>query len=230
VKRIGRYLPLMLLMLCLIPLAEAQSFFDVGIGFGYARDKAAALGIDQNTLLNCVPATSSTCVATPALSAFMMGADINLILWKHFGAGFQLNVQPAKQNYAVLQGAITSAGQPEIDLQSRVSFYDIDAVYQPVTKKKYAIQLKGGIAIANLKFYENVSGGNAVIGSFNQSQYAGSSNHFGGHFGGGVQIFVTDHIFIRPEYDGHYIRNLSQFGSNLVNGGMVWIGYSWGDR
>ena len=108
-----------------------------------------------------------------------MGFQMNLILWKHFGAGFNMDFQPARQNYAVLETAAISQGVPEIDLQSRITFYDIDAIYQPYTSKKAAIQLKGGLGVANLKFYENESGANAVIGSFNQSQYAGSSNHFG---------------------------------------------------
>jgi len=230
VRRIARYLPLLFLVLCTIQFAQAQSFFDVGIHFGAAQDKAAAQGIDQNTFLNCPIGQSSTCVATPSLSAFMMGFQMNLILWKHFGAGFNMDIQPVKQNYAVLETAAISQGVPEIDLQSRISFYDIDAVYQPYTSKKAAIQLKGGLSIANLKFYENESGANAVIGSFNQSQYAGSSNHVGAAFGGGVQIFVTDHVFLRPEFVGHYIRNLSQFGSNFVKTEMVTVGYSWGDR
>jgi len=42
---------------------------------------------------------------------------------------------------------------------------------------------------------------------------------------------VTDHIFIRPQFDYHYSPNLNQeFNSNSVIGGMVWLGYSWGDR
>jgi hypothetical protein len=46
-----------------------------------------------------------------------------------------------------------------------------------------------------------------------------------------VQVFVTDHIYIQPQFDFHYVPNLTdQFGSNIAVGGMVWVGYSWGDR
>jgi len=61
-----------------------------------------------------------------------------------------------------------------------------------------------------------------------QSQYAGSSNHFSVHGGVGVQIYVTDHVFIRPQFDVHYVTNFSQFGRNIVTSEMVWIGYSLG--
>jgi hypothetical protein len=230
VRRICRYFPVLVLLLFCVQFAGAQSFFDVGISFGAAQDKAASVGVDQGTLLNCALGSTTTCVPTPSLSAFMMGFNIDIILAKHLGAGFQTAIQPARQKFAVLQNRNLSTGTPEIDLQSRLSLYDIDAVYQPFTLKKAALQLKGGISIANLKFYENLSGANALIGSFSQSQYAGSSNHFGGHAGAGVLIFVTDHVFIRPAFDAHFIRNLTQFGSNFVANEMVTVGYSWGDR
>ncbi|MEI9971972.1 MAG: hypothetical protein WDO73_07875 [Ignavibacteriota bacterium] len=42
---------------------------------------------------------------------------------------------------------------------------------------------------------------------------------------------MTDHIFVRPQFDYHYVPSFTdQFGSNSAVGGMVWVGYSWGDR
>jgi hypothetical protein len=69
-----------------------------------------------------------------------------------------------------------------------------------------------------------------VLGSQSQSQYAQSANHLNVHGGVGVDIFVTDHIYVRPQFDVHYIPNLTQFGSSVVLDGMVWLGYSFGDR
>jgi hypothetical protein len=47
----------------------------------------------------------------------------------------------------------------------------------------------------------------------------------------GLQIFLTEHIFVRPQFDLHYVPNFTdQFGSNTVPAGMVWVGYSWGDH
>jgi hypothetical protein len=160
----------------------------------------------------------------------MLGFGANLMLWKHFGIGGEANIQPSKPTYALLQPGIASQGQPAITLQSRITFYDFNGIYQPVNTKKVALQLVGGIGGANLKFYENATGANALVGSYNQSQYAGSSNHFQVHGGVGVQFYVTDHVFIRPQFDVRYVRNLSQFGRNLVTSEMVWLGYSFGDR
>jgi hypothetical protein len=69
-----------------------------------------------------------------------------------------------------------------------------------------------------------------VLGSQSSSQYFQSSNHFQVHGGVGVQIYLTDHVFLRPEFDIHYVNNLTEFGSKIVTQEMVWLGYSWGDR
>jgi Outer membrane protein beta-barrel domain len=230
VRRIGFYLPLLILVLCATQFANAQSSFDLNIGFGAVQAKAASQGLDQNTLLNCNLGSATTCVSTPSLNSFMLGFGGSLMLWKHFGVGGEASVQPSREKYATLSSAIPSLGQPEIDLQSRVTFYDFNGIWQPIATKKAALRLEGGIGGTNLKFYENVNGANAVIGSYNSSQYAGSSNHFQVHGGIGVQIFVTDHIFVKPQFDVHYTHNFSQFGTNLVTSEMVWIGYSFGDR
>jgi hypothetical protein len=50
------------------------------------------------------------------------------------------------------------------------------------------------------------------------------------HGGVGVEIYITDHIFVRPQFDVHYVRNLSQFGSSVVTSETVWLGYNCGDR
>jgi len=61
-----------------------------------------------------------------------------------------------------------------------------------------------------------------------------SANHFDIHVGVGLSIYVSEHFFIRPQFDLHYAPGLggvnNQFNSNLVPAGMVWVGYSFGDR
>lgn len=227
-RRISRYLPFLVLLLVAVPFASAQSSFDINVGFGAMQDKAGP-GIDLNTFLSCSSATAvGACQSTPALSGFAMGVGGSLMLWKHLGFGADVNFQPAKQDYLKVQAANVNAGVPSITEQSRVMLYDFDAIYQPVSSKKAAFQLRGGIGGANLKFYENQSGSNGLTGNFNQSQYAGSSNHFQVHGGAGVQIYLTDNLFIRPQFDVHYVHNFFQFGRNLVTEETVWIGYSFG--
>lgn len=227
-KRISRYLPLLFVLFCCVQFASAQSAFDFNIGFGAVQDKASSTGLDQN--LNSCTLSSTGCTNTPSLSGFMLGFGGDLMLWKHIGVGADVSLQPGKQTYVDLSSQAAANGLNTLSLQSRVTLYDIDAVYQPVNTKKVGLKLRAGIGGANIKFYESGSASNSVIGSQNYSQYFGSSNHFQVNGGIGVQIYLTDHIFVRPEFNVHYVRNLSQYGSNIITQEMVWLGYSFGDR
>ena len=228
-RRISRYLPLLFVLICCIPFASAQSAFDLNMGFGFIHDKANASQVDQN-LATCPNANEVLpCVSTPALSGFMLGFGGDLMLWKKFGIGGEVALQPGKQTYVNLNGSAASQGLNSLSIQSRMTIFDINGIFQPISTKKVALKLEGGIGAANLKFYEAGSS-SSVLGSQNQSQFIQSANHFNVHGGVGVEIFVTDHVFIRPQFDIHYIPNLTQFGSNIVMSGMVWVGYSFGDR
>jgi len=217
VNRTCRYLPLLSLLLFSIPYASAQSSFDLNLGFGSAFAKAAGGGIDNTTFGSCIVAGDPTCVATPKLSGFFLGAGGAVMLNKRFGLGVEAAFQPAKGDYSVLQ--------------YRQTFYDVNGIFSPLNQKRIAVQLQGGLGGARTSFSITQSGcvGTAVCSS--QVQPVGTSNHFQIHAGLGVQLFVTDHIFIRPQFDLHYIPSFTdQFGTNVVPAAMVWIGYSFGDR
>jgi hypothetical protein len=194
------------------------------------QDSAAKQGTDTTTLLSCSTATDATCSSTPALSGFMLGFSGDLMLWKHFGVGAEVNFQPTKQNYLVLQQQIVAAGQPGYTLQSRVTFYDFNGIYQPVKSKRAALKLEGGVGGANIKFYEASTSTTSLTGTQNFSQYFGSSNHFSVHAGAGVQIYITEHAFLRPQFDIHYVTNMNQFGRNIVTEETVWLGYTFGGQ
>ena len=210
-NRICRYLPL----LFSISFAYAQSAVDVNVGFGTVHDKAATSGSDSVTGAACT--TGSTCQMTPALSGFFMGFGGAIMLNKRFGFGGEASLQPRKQDYA--------------GLQSRQIFYDVNGIFAPVNQKKVVLRLEGGIGGATTSFSVTQSScvGTAVCQT--QSQAVGSAKHFQIHAGAGVQIYVTEHVFIRPQVDLHYVPNFTnQFGSNMAPGAMVFIGYSLGDR
>ena len=220
-KRICRYLPL---LFC-ISFAYAQSAVDVNLGFGTFHDKAAGSGIDSTTGLTCT--TGSTCQQTPALSSLFMGFGGSIMLNKRYGFGGEVSLQPAKQNYSTVSD-YTGAVYP---LQFRQIFYDFNGIYAPVNEKKVMVRLEGGIGGATTRFSLTSSSCVGTAVCQNQTQPYASSNHFQVHVGVGVQLYVTEHLFIRPQFDLHYVPNFTnQFGSNLAPGAMVWIGYSLGDR
>jgi hypothetical protein len=222
VKRICPYLPLLSLLLLSIPFASAQSSVDFNVGFGTAHDKSTGAGIDNlnsaNAFGSCtVGSADPNCQATPALSSFFMGVGGDVMLTKRYGFGGEASFQPAKANYG--------------PLQFREILYDFNGIYAPVNRKKAILKIEGGIGGAKTSFSYTQSScvGTAVCST--QSQPVGSSNHFQVHAGVGVQIFLTEHVFIRPQFDFHYVPGLTdQFGSNMVPAATVWLGYSLGDR
>lgn len=221
-RRISRYLPLLFVLFYCIPFARAQSSVDFNVGFGTAHDKSTGAGIDNlnsaNAFGSCtVGSADQYCQATPALSGFFMGVGGDVMLTKRYGFGIQADLQPAKADYG--------------PLQFREILYDFNGIYAPVNQKKAMVQIMGGIGGAKTSFsYTQTSCvGTAVCST--QTQPVGSSNHFQVHAGVGVQIFLTEHVFIRPQFDFHYVPGLTdQFGSNMVPAAMVWLGYSIGDR
>jgi hypothetical protein len=170
------------------------------------------------------------------MGGFVMGVGANLMLWKHFGVGMEAVLQPGKATYAqipavtyVSTGGVTQILQPAYPLQTRVTLYDLNGIYQPVSTKRANLQLIGGVGGANVKSYLGTST-SSLLGSSSYGSYLSSSNHLNLHAGVGVQIYLTDKLFIRPQVDIHYVPNFIQFGTNLVKQEMVWIGYTIGER
>jgi hypothetical protein len=213
---------LLALPLCLTPFASAQSSFDVNVGFGTAQVGSNGSGIDSasssNAFGTCSPSSGDTfCQKTPGLSGFFLGLGGDVMLQKHFGIGAEVNLQPAKSDYG--------------PLQYRQMFYDFNGIYAPINEKRVQLQLQGGIggARTGFSFAQNSCVGTAVCS--NVSQPVGNSSHFQVHAGVAVQFFLTEHLFIRPQFDLHYVPNLTQqFASNAVPEGTIWVGYSFGER
>jgi len=214
---------LLLIVFCAYaPVAGAQSSVDFNIGFGTAHAKAGGFGIDSassstNAFGSCITGTGDPfCQSTPSLNGFFLGFGGDVMLYKHIGFGAEASFTPSRRDYG--------------PLQYRQTFYDFNGIYAPISAKRAVLQLQGGLGGAKTGFAFSQS---ACVGSAvctNQTLPVGNSNHFQLHFGAGVQIFVTQHWFIKPQFDLHYVPNFTdQFGSNTVPAGMVWVGYNFGN-
>jgi opacity protein-like surface antigen len=208
VRRFCRHLALLVLPLLCLSAAYAQAGIDVNVGFGTNHAKSSGQSIDTFG--------DGTLYRTPSMGGFFLGLGGNLMLWKHLGVGAEVQLQPNKPDYA--------------GLQARTTFWDINGIYQPVSAKRASLQLIGGIGGANMRFYYSSQYCSQFSGCSSQNQFLESSNHFQVHGGVGVQLYLTDHVFIRPQFDIRYVHNFFQFGSNAVPGASVWLGYSLGDR
>ena len=232
-RRICRYLPLLSLVPFCVSLASAQSAVDINVGFGGAWDSAGKNGIDfGSTTGGCTTPPGSTCQVTKALSSFMLGFGGDVMVKDKLGFGLEYSITPALQTYAPLNGSTSAlAASVEEPVQSRVSFYDFNAVYRPIATKKAALNIEAGIGGERTSFSVTQSGclGTAVCSS--QTSPVGTASHFQEHIGIGAQIFVTEHLYIRPQLDLHIANGLTnQFGSNFVPTVMVWVGYNLGSK
>jgi hypothetical protein len=208
VKMIRRYLPLLCLPFLSVPFAFAQAGVDFNFGVGTAHAKSS------NELIDTFG--DGQLFRTPALKGPFLGFGGAVLLTQRYGFGLDYTLQPHKPDYA--------------GLQARTSFFDVHGIYQPISTSRAALQLKGGIGLANVRFYYTQEGCSGFTGCSSQSQFLDSSNHFQLSGGVGVKVYLTDKVFVRPQLDLRYVPNFFQFGTNFVPGATVWVGYSLGDR
>jgi hypothetical protein len=218
VKLILRYSPVLSLFALCLPFAAAQNAFDINLGFGSVHDSATGGGIDSLTGLTCAPGSAdTTCQSTSGLGGFFLGFGGDIMFTKYLGGGFQADIQPAQSGYG--------------PRKYRQGFYDVNGIYAPINRKRVVLQLMGGLGIARTSFSVSETGcvGTAVCTT--EVEPVGNANHLDVHTGVGVQIFLTEHIFVRPQFDFHYVPGFTnQFGSDAVPGGSIWVGYSFGER
>jgi hypothetical protein len=227
VKKICRYLVIAFPFMLALPFASAQSVVDAAVGFGTAQAPASAQQIDTDTFLNyCRVGTSTNCEKTGKMSRFFMGFGANFMLWDHFGIGMEAKLQPAKQDF----GHFSYGGYP-YTAQTRTILYDVNGIWKPWSNTRASLQLLGGIGGASVRFAAAAQcGTGSVLSCSNNSSPINNSNHLQLHGGVGVQVYLTDVVFIRPQVDMHWVRNFSEFGRDTVPSYMVWLGYSFGSR
>jgi hypothetical protein len=216
------YLPWLSLVPICVSIASAQSAIDFNIGFGGAWNSASGGGIDNFNSPNAFGACTlgskdPACEALPRLNAFMLGFGGDVMIKQKLGFGFDYSLQPNQPNYG--------------PLQDRQEFYDFDAVFRPIQTKRMALNLEGGIGGSRTSFSINQNQCVGVAVCSNYTSPVGTTNHFQVHIGVGVQLFVTEHFFVRPEFDVHVVNGLTDvWGSNFVPAAMVWVGYNLGSK
>jgi hypothetical protein len=120
---------------------------------------------------------------------------------------------------------------PAASLKYRPGFYDFNAVYEPISGQRIVPVVYGGIGGARIALYQSQSVSVTGI-TTNFSYPAGlNANHFQLHGGLGVKLYVKPALFIKPQFDIHYVTHLTdQFGRNWVPEYTVSVGYTFGER
>jgi hypothetical protein len=186
-------------------VSHAQSA-NVYFGLGTATDGSSNQQID--TFGTGMPFT------TPKLGGSFLGLGASILFTKTLGAGADVSWRATHATYA--------------GLQVMPIFYDFDGIYAPVATKHFEPELHAGLGGMSLRYSFTQQQCDPLVGCSNYSQSIESSNHFQLHFGGAVRYYMTDHVFLRPSVDLHYVTNLFQFGSDIVPEYSLGVGYSFG--
>lgn len=137
-----------------------------------------------------------------------------VMLTSGFGAGAEVALHFTQKDYA--------------GLGSRPIFYDFNGIWTPTLPKRILRiiqpEFQAGFGGLNLRFYGGSQYYSYTTGSY--TNFLGSSNHFQLHAGAGLRLYIKRHVFLRPQLDYHYVKNLSEFSSNSVPQFSLVIGYS----
>jgi hypothetical protein len=170
--------------------------FDIAFGYGTVTGTAASDAGSGNT-----PQTISG-GGYPSFSGDF------LFFKKYFGIGGQVAWR-ANQNTDVFFTPY------------RPILYDFNAVWAPPIGKHIQAELQAGIGGESLRFYTPF-----VTCNFTGCTNFVSSNHFLGHFGGGVRFYIIRNVFVRPEAHLYLVNNNFEFAGPRVTRYAVSIGYS----
>ena len=184
------------LFLCLSAnFAQAQG---PDVFFGVGTASASSNGQQIDTFQD------GNLYSTPSLKGAFGKVGADIMITPHFGVGGETDFRFSQGDYA--------------GLNYRPLFYDFNGIYAPTFSrfKRIVPEFQAGLGGVNMKFYYPSSYCDQFAGCSSSNQYIESSNHFQFHFEAGVRIYVTPHIFVRPQVDAHWVNNFFQFGSNWV--------------
>ena len=135
----------------------------------------------------------------------VFGADVILI--HNLGFGGQIAWRATQGNYQDV-------------VNYRPIFYDFNAVYaRKITRVGFAFM--GGIGAQSTRFYVAPSCGVSCTNFV-------SSNHFLGHVGAALRLYVTPSIYIAPEIHQYFVHNNMEFTSGNVTRYAINIGVTLG--
>jgi len=192
----------------------ASTYFGAGTAYDTAATSpgCAPKFILDNVTTNCEPAPKMT-------GAFgVFGADF--MISPHLGVNGEYAFRFAQASYLPMGG-----------LNARPAFYDFNAIFEPLPAKRVVPVLEGGIGGAKVSLYFNQQFCATTSICTNQSAFFASSNHFQVHGAFGVKLYITSNVFIKPQFDAHWVHHFTQdYGRDFVPRYTISIGYTLGER
>jgi hypothetical protein len=191
--------------------ANVASAQGVDAFFGLSTARATSSGVPIDTFGTGTPLT------TPALDGVFLKFGGDIMFTPHLGAGVEASIRATQGDYA--------------GLKYKPSFYDFNAIWRPVAAGSRIVpEFQAGIGGVNLKYYYSQQFCDQFAGCSTSNSFLESSNHFQTHFSAGVNFYVTNSVFVRPQVDLHWVHNFFQFGTDWVPEYGASVGYTFGRR
>lgn len=178
---------------------------------------ASAQSVDAYFGLNALTATHTDMPYLGGGAFLNVGGD--LIFFHGLGFGGEAAWRASTMSYFIPPSPALPNG---FAAPARPVLYDFDAVWEPLSLPWITPVVEAGIGAASFRFYTPYYSCGAFTGC---SDYA-SSNHLLLHLGIAANVYLTDHIFIRPMADLYVIRHDNEFGSSTARRFGVAIGYT----
>jgi hypothetical protein len=155
------------------------------------------------------------------------------MLTPHMGFGGEYAFRFAQGDYVKGTGNNDGLLGSGIPIKDRPGFYDFNFIYQPTKEGKIVPEFQGGLGGARVSYYANAPSCSQLSGCTNYNVLVDQGNHFQLHFGAGIRVHLTDNIFVRPQFDLHWVHgftdpNVPVYGSDWVPQYTIAIGYSFG--
>ena len=216
-------------MIRMIPLLAL--FLFVGANQASAQSVSAYFGLGSaidsaGTSPGCAPqnvfdGVTGNCEPGGTMGGVFGVFGAEFMLKPHLGVNGEYAFRFAQADYLPMGG-----------LKIRPNFYDFNAVYEPTSPDSQFVPVfEGGIGGARLPLYLNQQSCATPSVCANFSQVFATSNHFQLHGAIGLKIYVKGDMFLKPQFDLHWVPNLNQqYGRNFVPQFTMAIGYTFGRR
>ena len=211
-------------LLCALILVSAASAHAQRVsayfGLGSAKDRAGTTSNGANTCPTGQLFDGLICEPGPTIGGLFGTFGVDVRFKRHLGINAEYAFHFKEVPFLPLDS-----------LNMRPAFYDVNVMWMRVAGKRIAPLLEGGAGGARLGLRSTST--TPITGITNLSSFPAGSrpNHAQLHFGAGLKFYVKGNIFVKPQFDLHYVFNFTdQFGRNLVPQYSGSVGYTFGGR
>jgi hypothetical protein len=211
-------------LLCALVLVSAAGAHAQRIsayfGLGSAKDRAGTTSNGTNTCPTGQLFDGLICEPGPTIGGLFGTFGVDVRFKRHLGINAEYAFHFKQVPFLPLDS-----------LNMRPAFYDVNVMWMRVAGNRIAPLLEGGAGGARLGLRSTST--TPITGITNLSSFPAGSrpNHAQLHFGAGLKFYVKGNIFVKPQFDLHYVFNFTdQFGRNLVPQYSGSVGYTFGGR